>query len=188
MSARGLGLYAVMLAGVALAACSNAPDEEAGLYGPGAAGAPLESGDPGATGLGPLGSVASSQLPPGVVPGSQEDLEYSVGDTVLFGFDSTVVPSSGQTTLQGQAAWLQQYPQVDVTIEGHADERGTREYNLALGERRATAVKNYLAALGVEPNRMLTVSYGEERPADAGTTDEAYARNRRAKTAINRLN
>ena len=183
---RRFGLCAAALAAlVTVAACSGAPDEEVGPSTMG--GASLDSG-PGASGLGPLDSVASSQLPPGVVPGSQEDLDYSVGDTVLFGFDSAVVNSAGETTLQGQGAWMEQYPQLDVTIEGHADERGTREYNLALGERRATAVKNYLAALGVDPNRMLTVSYGEERPADPGTTEEAYARNRRARTAINRLN
>ena len=113
---------------------------------------------------------------------------HSAPDTVLFGFDSTVINSAGETTLQGQSRWLDQYPQLMVTVEGHADERGTREYNLALGERRATAVKNYLTALGVDPNRMLTLSYGEERPVDPGRTEEAYARNRRAVSVINRTN
>ncbi len=182
MSVRLVAVCALVVLGVA--ACAGAPDEQVDT-----SGLPLGSVsiDSGATGLGTPGAVASAQLPPGVMPGSQEDLEYSVGDTVLFGFDSAVVNSAGETTLQGQAAWLDQYPQVGVTIEGHADERGTREYNLALGERRATAVKNYLAALGVDPNRLMTVSYGEERPADPGKDEAAYAKNRRAKTAVNRL-
>ena len=170
---------------LALAACSSAPDEQVGS----ASAVPTEGGAfGGPTGLGPTGSVTASGLPAGIVPGSQEDLEYSVGDTVLFGFDSTVINSAGETTLQGQSRWLDQYPQLSVTVEGHADERGTREYNLALGERRATAVKNYLTALGVDSNRMLTLSYGEERPADSAKTEEAYARNRRAMTVVNRTN
>jgi peptidoglycan-associated lipoprotein len=86
--------------------------------------------------------------------------------------------------LDGQAAWLKQYPNVIVTIEGHADERGTREYNLALGDRRATAVKNYLVALDISPSRILTISYGEERPADAGHSETAWSQNRRAVTTV----
>ncbi|MCB1992953.1 MAG: peptidoglycan-associated lipoprotein Pal, partial [Geminicoccaceae bacterium] len=94
----------------------------------------------------------------------------------------------GRDTLAKQAPWLQQYPNYTVTIEVHADERGTREYNLALGERRATAVKNYLVALGVTPDRLLTISYGEERPVDPGRDETAYAQNRRAVTVINLVN
>ena len=170
---------------LALAACSAAPDEEVAAVSTAPTGG---AGVGGPTALGPSGSVTASGLPAGIVPGSQEDLEYSVGDTVLFGYDSTVINSAGETTLQGQSRWLDEHPQLMVTVEGHADERGTREYNLALGERRATAVKNYLTALGVDPNRMLTLSYGEERPVDPGRTEEAYARNRRAVTVINRTN
>ena len=93
--------------------------------------------------------IASSELPGQPVPGTQEDLEVSVGDRVLFDYDSSVLDPVATQTLDRQAAWLKQYPDVIVTIEGHADERGTREYNLALGDRRANAVKNYLVALGV---------------------------------------
>jgi peptidoglycan-associated lipoprotein len=184
MSGRLFGLFAACTVALALAGCAGAPQEDVDFANQAGMGLP---GDAGATGLGPLGGVASAQLPPGVAPGSQEDLQYTVGDTVHFAFDSSVINSVSETTLQGQAAWLDQYPQLNVTIEGHADERGTREYNLALGERRATAVKNYLTALGVDPNRMLIVSYGEERPIDPGNTEEAYAKNRRGTTVVQRL-
>ena len=93
------------------------------------------------------GGISSSDLPGQPVPGTQEDLEVSVGDRVLFDYDSSVLDPVATQTLDRQAAWLKQYPDVIVTVEGHADERGTREYNLALGDRRASAVKNYLAAL-----------------------------------------
>lgn len=121
-------------------------------------------------------------------PGSQEDLELSVGDRVYFDFDSAVLSPLATETLDRQGAWLQQFPNLTVTVEGHADERGTREYNLAIGDRRATAVKNYLAALGVDSRRVLTISYGEERPADAGNNDSAWANNRRATTAVTTVN
>jgi peptidoglycan-associated lipoprotein len=91
-------------------------------------------------------------------------------------------------TLDRQAAWLRQYPNLQVTVEGHADERGTREYNLAIGDRRATAAKNYLLALGIPADRILTISYGEERPADAGNDEAAWANNRRAVTVVTAVN
>lgn len=121
-------------------------------------------------------------------PGTQEDLELSVGDRIYFDFDSAVLSPVATETLDRQGAWLQQFPNLVVTVEGHADERGTREYNLAIGDRRATAVRNYLGALGVAPNRVLTISYGEERPADAGNDETAWANNRRATTVVTTVN
>lgn len=120
----------------------------------------------------------------GVVPGSNEDLAANVGDRVFFDLDSSVITSEGQKTLERQAAWLQNYPNASVTIEGHCDERGTREYNLALGERRATAAKNYLTSLGVNASRISTISYGKERPAVIGSNEAAWAQNRRAVTVV----
>lgn len=121
-------------------------------------------------------------------PGTQEDLELSVGDRIYFDFDSAVLSPVAIETLDRQGAWLRQYPNIVVTVEGHADERGTREYNLAIGDRRATTVKNYLTALGVEANRVLTISYGEERPADAGNDETAWSNNRRAVTVVTTVN
>ena len=120
---------------------------------------------------------------PGRLPGSQEDFVASVAaDRIFFQLDQSDVDSEDQATLQSQAQWLAKYPNVRVTIEGHCDERGTREYNLALGERRANATKNALAALGVATSRMTTVSYGKERPDATGTDEADFARNRRAVT------
>ena len=119
----------------------------------------------------------------GAVKGSQEDFVASVSsDRIFFDTDQYDVDAQDQQTLQSQAAWLQQNPNVRVTIEGHADERGTRDYNIALGERRANAAKNYLASLGIDPSRLNTVSYGKERPAALGSDEAAWAQNRRAVT------
>jgi peptidoglycan-associated lipoprotein len=136
------------------------------------------SGDPSLSGdaMGGAGGTA--------VPGTQEDLVVNVGDRVLFGYDSYDISAEGRTTLENQAAWLGQYPNLSVTIEGHADERGTREYNLALGERRANAVKNYLTTLGVDAGRISTVSYGKERPAVEGADEGSWAQNRRGVTTV----
>ncbi|WP_340265643.1 peptidoglycan-associated lipoprotein Pal [Sphingobium mellinum] len=121
--------------------------------------------------------------PAGPAKGSQEDFVASVSsDRIFFDTDQYDVDAQDQQTLQSQAAWLQQNPNVRVTIEGHADERGTRDYNIALGERRANAAKNYLASLGIDPSRMNTVSYGKERPAALGSDEAAWAQNRRAVT------
>ena len=119
------------------------------------------------------------------VPGSQEDLVVNVGDRVFFDLNRYDLTPQGQATLQAQAAWLQEYPNVSLVIEGHADERGTREYNLALGERRAVSVRNYLIALGVSPSRLITVSYGKERPAVVGSNESAWAQNRRGVSIVN---
>lgn len=130
------------------------------------------------------GSSVSSMDQYGPVPGSQQDLVVNVGDRVFFGYDRYDVTPEGQQILQGQAEWLKRYPNVNLTIEGHADERGTREYNLALGERRANSVKNYLVGLGISPTRLNVVSYGKERPAVLGSNAEAWAQNRRGVSVV----
>lgn len=120
----------------------------------------------------------------GVTPGSIEDFVVNVGDTVHFDTDRYNIDGTAQATLLRQAAWLQQYPDVNVQIEGNADERGTREYNLALGARRANSVKSFLVSQGVQAIRITTISYGKERPIDPASNPTAWAKNRRAKTAI----
>jgi peptidoglycan-associated lipoprotein len=106
------------------------------------------------------------------------------GDRVFFAYDSSLLSARAQSTLDKQISWLKSNSSVNVSVEGHADERGTREYNIALGARRANAAKNYLVAAGVASNRISTVSYGKERPAVVGSTEEAYAQNRRAVTVL----
>jgi peptidoglycan-associated lipoprotein len=120
----------------------------------------------------------------GPVPGSQDDLAQSAGDKVYFGFDKYDLTAESRATLDAQAKWLATNAAVNVTVEGHCDERGTREYNLALGDRRANAVKNYLVAQGVAAARVTTVSYGKERPMVLGHDEEAWAKNRRAATMV----
>ena len=117
-------------------------------------------------------------------PGTQEDLVVNVGDRVFFGFDKSDLSTEAQATLDRQAAWLKKYSTAKITLEGHADERGTREYNIALGERRATAAKNYLVAAGIAAARINTVSYGKERPAVVGSNEAAWAQNRRSVTVV----
>jgi len=121
--------------------------------------------------------------PMGPVPGSRADFMASVlGDTILFDTDRYNIDSEDQGVLQSQAQWLARYPNARVTIEGHCDERGTRDYNLALGERRANAAKNYLVSLGIDASRVTTVSYGKERPVALGSDEASWAKNRRAVT------
>lgn len=119
-----------------------------------------------------------------IIPGSAEDLRVNVGDTVHFEYNKSDVRDDDRSTLQHQAAWLQKYPQVRVTIEGHCDERGTREYNIALGARRANAVKEYLVSLGVSTGRVDTISYGKERPMCTESDEDCWAKNRRGVTTI----
>ncbi|GFZ88231.1 peptidoglycan-associated lipoprotein [Elstera cyanobacteriorum] len=116
----------------------------------------------------------------GIRPGSAEDFRVNVGDRVFFAYDKFDLSADARRTLERQAAWLKQYASVRLTVEGHADERGTREYNLALGERRANAAKDYLVALGVPAARLTTVSYGKERPAVLGSNEAAWSQNRRS--------
>lgn len=138
---------------------------EAGMNGSGTAGAGGANGGP-------------------VTPGTQDDLAQNVGDRVFFELDSSSLSADSQQTLERQAAWLQQYGNISVTLEGHCDERGTREYNLALGERRANAAKKYLVGLGIPENRISTISYGKERPAVVGSDESAWSQNRRAVTVV----
>jgi len=122
--------------------------------------------------------------PSGPVPGSQADLEDSAGHRVFFAFDEYTLTAQAQATLSRQAAWLQEYPETRIKIAGNCDERGTREYNFALGARRAEAARAYLVNLGVDANRITTVSYGKERPLDPRSNEEAWALNRNATTTI----
>ena len=127
--------------------------------------------------------------PPGpvgsrIVPGSVQDFVVNVGDRVYFDFDKYQIRADAQPMLAAQAAWLNRYPAVQVRIEGNCDERGTREYNLALGARRANSVREFLAAHGIAASRITTISYGKERPIDPGTGEDAWAHNRNAHTAI----
>jgi peptidoglycan-associated lipoprotein len=153
-----IGLAAAVLL---LAACSSKPPE---------------TGPAGMSGVGGPGSFA---------PGSQQDLAATAGDRVFFAYDQSDISSEGQQILQRQADWLKRYSRVTVTIEGHCDERGTREYNLALGERRAQAVKNVLVALGIPSSRIQTISYGKERPIVVGSDEAGYAQNRVGITTVN---
>ncbi len=115
----------------------------------------------------------------------QQELVAKVGDRVFFDFNKYAIRADSQKTLKAQASWLQQNSSLSITIEGHCDERGTREYNLALGEQRANAVKDYLVALGVSASRITTISYGEERPVALGHNDSAWTQNRRGVTKVN---
>ena len=119
-----------------------------------------------------------------VTPGSVADFRQNVGDRVFFDTDASTVREDGRQTLNKQAEWLKKYGNYQITIEGHCDERGTREYNLALGERRANAARQYLIAQGIPASRLKTVSYGKERPDPVGSDEAAWARNRRAVTAL----
>ncbi len=117
------------------------------------------------------------------VPGSQADFVASVSsDTIYFDTDSSAIDDADRATLTSQVQWLNRYPNVRVTVEGHCDERGTREYNIALGERRATAARNFLVAQGIAATRINTISYGKERPVALGSDEASWARNRRAVT------
>jgi peptidoglycan-associated lipoprotein len=168
-----------ILAALMLAACSSTSDTATGNTSGTGAGVD-SSGLPGgagvsSTGLGGPGGAGHA------LPGTQEDLEVNVGDRVFFGFDSSSVDDAGRQTLERQAQWLHQFPNVTVTIEGHTDEKGTREYNLALGERRAAAARDVLVGLGIPQSRIRTLSYGKERPQDPAND----AVNRRAVTIVN---
>jgi peptidoglycan-associated lipoprotein len=168
----------VPLAGVLLllAACG-------GRQTPAPVGAPAGIGAFGDTGAAPgaPGSIGRSELG----PGSQQDLAATAGDRVFFDYDRSDISPEGRLTLERQAQWLKRYPNVTVMIEGHTDERGTREYNISLGERRAETVKNVLIALGIPASRIATISYGKERPEVPHSDEASYAQNRRAVTVVN---
>ncbi len=130
------------------------------------------------------GGTVATPAPGGPRAGTVEDFQINVGDRVFFALDSSELSPEARSTLDRQAAWLAQYPQAQLRIEGHADERGTREYNLALGDRRANAVRNYLVSQGVASSRLETISYGKERPAVVGSNESAWAQNRRGVSVI----
>ncbi len=172
-----IGVAAVMLF---VAACSTAPEETADSTG---GGGQTGSTQPAVQQQSTTQSTATQQAS-GPRPGSAEDFVLNVGDRVFFDFDKYNLSPEARRTLERQAAWMQRYPSVTIAIEGHCDERGTREYNLALGERRANAAKAYLVALGVDANRLSTISYGKERPEALGSNEAAWAQNRRSVTVV----
>ncbi|OYU49810.1 MAG: peptidoglycan-associated lipoprotein [Rhizobiales bacterium PAR1] len=155
--ARGSRFAAAFLAAGLLAACSTKPDADAD---------------------GQLGAGGAN------TPGSIQDFVVNVGDRVFFDSDSSEINGSGQSTLDKQAQWLNRYPRYSFVIEGHADERGTREYNFALGARRAESAKNYLIARGVGGNRIRTTSFGKERPVAVCNDISCWSQNRRAVTVL----
>jgi len=120
----------------------------------------------------------------GIVPGSQEDLVANVGDRVFYDFNQSSLKSDGKATLDRQSAWLAKYAQNNVQIAGNCDERGTEEYNIALGQRRAAASRDYLVAKGVASTRITTISYGKDRPTAVGSNEAAWAQNRNATTSV----
>ncbi|ATJ89928.1 peptidoglycan-associated lipoprotein Pal [Acetobacter tropicalis] len=127
---------------------------------------------------------AATAQPSGPVPGSEADLVANVGDRVFFDLNKSGLTSDAQTTLQKQASWLAQYPQVNVEVAGNCDDRGTEEYNIALGQRRANAARDFLVAKGVDSSRISTISYGKDRPTAVGDDESAWAQNRNAITSV----
>ena len=164
-------LALIGVAAAALAACASHPKPE-----------PL--GPERQAPLPPPPSARAGPPPGRVLPGSIQDFVINVGDRVYFDFDQYGVRADAQPVLAAQASWLNRYGEVQVRIEGNCDERGTREYNLALGARRANSVRDFLVSHGVNPGRITTISYGKERPIDPGEGEEAWAKNRNGHTAI----
>src|SRR3546814_20756699 len=169
-------LVTTFAAALLLAACSTPSEEAATTSGSGSSG----------TGTTSESSTGTTSSIPRPAAGSQEELTVEVGDRVFFDYDSYDVRADQRATVEALAAWLDTNPSVTLTIEGHADERGTREYNLALGDRRANAVRDYLVALGTNPARLTPVSYGAERPAVLGSNDSPRAQNRRRVFSVHR--
>ena len=167
-------LALVVAAAASMAACATKPVTE-----PGPTGGPTTTGPAGPRQPGGYGGVDTR-----AIPGSVQDFVINVGDFVYFDLDSYEIRSDAMPVLDAQANWLRQYPGVKVRIEGNCDERGTREYNLALGARRANAVRDYLASRGVASSRIVTLSWGKERPVDPGSNEDAWARNRNGHTVI----
>lgn len=166
MRIKAIGMAAALV--LALAACESASDADSKTMG---------KGDSMSKSMGSEPAVRAMT--------AQEKFKVEVGDRVFFDFDKFNVKADQKKTLDRQAAWLKANPSVTVTVEGHCDERGTREYNLALGERRANAVKDYLVFQGIDAKRVKVVSYGEERPVALGSDEAAWAQNRRGVTVIN---
>ena len=160
-----------------LGACASASEESGSVGSDGQ----VISAKPAETFTTPIGKTVKV---PGNVPGSQEDLEATVGARVFFALNQYQLDDKARSTLDAQAAWLNANPSVRVSIEGHCDERGTRDYNLALGDRRANSVKDYLTFLGVKSERIATISYGKERPRALGSNEAAWSQNRRSETSV----
>ena len=156
-----------------IAACSTTPKDTSSSTGSGST-----------TSTSTSTSTSTDTETVNIEPGSQEDLIVNVGDRVYFAYNSYELDADAQELLQDQVAWIKQYDK-SVVIEGHCDERGTREYNLALGEKRAQAVKNYLTSMGIQGAKISTISYGKERPAVVGSNDGAWSQNRRSVTTVN---
>ncbi|PZR35984.1 peptidoglycan-associated lipoprotein Pal [Caulobacter segnis] len=173
---RAARLALVGLAAASLAACASRPKPQPV--------APTPPAPPPAQEPAPYTPPPAPPVAQGPLPGSVQDFVVNVGDRVYFDTDEYSVRADAQPVLAGQAQWLNRYPAVKVRIEGNADERGTREYNLALGARRANAVRDFLIAQGVSASRIETISFGKEKPIDAGSTEEAWAKNRNGHTAI----
>jgi peptidoglycan-associated lipoprotein len=180
------GLAAILVLTMAIAACSSPKKPPPPVTAAPQTTAPSTPNQP----VPQTPPPRSTQLPPpstnqGPIPGSVQDfVSSSGGDRVFFDYDSFAIRSDAAPILDAQAAWLARYPQVAVRIEGNADERGTREYNFALGARRANSVRDYLVRKGIAAGRIETVSYGKERPIDPGSDEAAHARNRNGHTAI----
>jgi peptidoglycan-associated lipoprotein len=149
-----------------------------------AAAALLTACTPAQKNTGESAGTGASAATQGPAPGSQEDLVANVGDRVFFAFDKSNLSSDAQATLDRQSSWLAKYPQNNVQVAGNCDERGTEEYNLALGQRRANAARDFLVAKGVSAGRITTISYGKDRPTALGSTEEAWAQNRNAITSV----
>lgn len=173
-----LRLALVGVAAASLAACASKPKPTPVAQTP----PPAQTQAPPRTELPPTAPVA--QAPAGALPGSAEDFVVNVGDRVYFDTDSHDVRADAMPLLDAQSAWLRRYGAVKVRIEGNADERGTREYNLALGARRANSVRDYLVEKGVTADRISTISFGKEQPIDAGSGEASWDKNRNARSAI----
>ncbi len=167
-----------------ISACATAPEESGDASGSGGA-ATSSSSQTTQTARASTGTTQETMKSDAPEPGSYAELVANVGDRVFFDFDKFDLKVQARETLDRQAAWLKQYPSVTVRVEGHCDERGTREYNLALGQRRAAAVRDYLVALGISASRIDVISYGKERPEVVGSNKAAWAQNRRGVTTIN---
>jgi peptidoglycan-associated lipoprotein len=143
-----------------------------------------ETGKAGSSGSGAITKKGAKAKGFSIAPGSSQDLVVNVGDRVFFALNKSSLGGAARTTLEKQAAWLKRYDGVRVAVEGHADERGTREFNLALGERRANSAKDFLVALGISPNRVKVISYGKERPVALGHDEASWSQNRRGVTIV----
>jgi peptidoglycan-associated lipoprotein len=171
---------AIVAIALLLAACETPPDSGATTTGQSGSGTGSSSG------VGTMGSGVQGQgLGPNASAQQLTEALQRIGDRVFFAFDSSEVRDDGRQIIQRWAQFLQQNPNAQAVIEGHTDDRGTREYNLGLGERRATSVRNYLVSLGVPANRVQTVSYGKERPAMVGSNEQAWSQNRRGVLTFN---